>query len=299
MCITFLQTRNPISKGKFFSCKLCGTCLSCGSKSPCEDSEPSHPSRGRLSSFKLAHLLRRRYEVALLATFGLGLVKTVALRDLSDRTVGKSSFYLSFSGIMVMVKNFTYHLLFRLLGLWAPTIEKDADIYKVKSNEMSYCQDFSRAIELIELEPSFINLPLSSSTAEGDHVELPRELVGRSILFAAVMYSTHSSVLYLLKRGSDARLRDLSNKRASDVVKERREKLINRMKQIWNGEVTPNLDEEEMLKAEIKDVETTSKVIQVYMAGERLINLSSGVKSWSLVQVKILQGNFMCFGYCP
>jgi len=82
-------------------------------------------------------------------------------------------------------------------------------------------------------------------------------------------------------------------------VKERRQNLINRMKQIRSGEVTPNLDEEEMLKAEIKDVETTSNVIQVYMAGERLINLSSGVKSWSLVQVTILQGNCRCFGDCP
>jgi hypothetical protein len=176
--------------------------------------------------------------------------------------------------------------------------DKDADIFKVRNDGLSYYRDFSRAMELIDLAPGFLNLPLSSSAVE-ELVEIPgdfaKELSGRTILFAAVLHSTHDTVLHLLERGCDPRHRDGANKRASDVIKERREKLINRMKQIWNGEVNPMLGEEETLKAEIKDVEITSKLLQVYMTGERLVNLSSGVKCWSLVQVRILQGKFKVF----
>ncbi len=124
---------------------------------------------------------------------------------------------------------------------------------------------------------------------------IAKEFAGRTILFAAVMHSTHDTVLYLLKQGSDPRHRDVMNKRASDVVKERRDKLINRMKDIWNGEGKSMLDEEETIKADIKDVEITSKLLQVYMTGERLVNLSSGVKCWKLVQVRVLQGTHKNF----
>jgi len=78
-------------------------------------------------------------------------------------------------------------------------------------------------MELIDLAPGFINQALSLSTieelVEGD---IAKEFAGRTILFAAVMHSTHDTVLYLLKQGSDPRHRDVMNKRASDVVKERR-----------------------------------------------------------------------------
>jgi hypothetical protein len=54
------------------------------------------------------------------------------------------------------------------------------------------------------------------------------------------------------------------------------------MKDTCNGEGKSMLDEEETIKADIKDVEITSKLLQVYMTGERLVNLSSGVKWWKL-----------------
>jgi hypothetical protein len=78
-----------ISKGKFLSCTLCGSCLNCGSKFQCDGSDNGHHKKGRLSSYDLLHLFRRRYDLALLAAFGFSIVKTVTLRDLSDRTVGE------------------------------------------------------------------------------------------------------------------------------------------------------------------------------------------------------------------
>jgi hypothetical protein len=63
--------------------------LNCGSKFKCDAPDTEHLKKGRLSTYDLTHLFRRRYELALLATFGFSVAKTVSLRDLSDRTVGK------------------------------------------------------------------------------------------------------------------------------------------------------------------------------------------------------------------
>ncbi len=284
------------SKGKFLFCSLCGSCLNCGSKFKCDKKDTGHLQKGKLSSYDLTHLFRRRYELALLAAFGFSLAKTVSLRDLSDRTVGESiSINCNSQTLFVDASSMHSHVsVIRCIS----SKEKDADIFKVKNDGISYYQDFSRAMELIDLAPDFLNQPLPSSTIEELlEGEIVKELTGRTILFAAAMYSTHDTVLYLLKQGSDPRHRDCMNKRASDIVKERRDKLINRMKDIWNGEGKSMSEEEEAIRADIKDVEITSKLLQVYMTGERLVNLSSGVKCWKLVQVRVLQGTHKIFSY--
>ena len=98
------------SKGKFLSCKLCGVCLSCGSKFPCDQSDSGHPEKGRLSSYDLVHLLRRRYEGSLVAAFGFSLVKTVSLKDLSDRTVGEWCPLLYENGDVLDVVGWSFRL---------------------------------------------------------------------------------------------------------------------------------------------------------------------------------------------
>jgi hypothetical protein len=68
---------------------LCGSCLNRGSKFKCDAPDTERLKNERLSSYDLTHLFRRRYDLALLATFGFSVAKTVSLRDLSDRTVGE------------------------------------------------------------------------------------------------------------------------------------------------------------------------------------------------------------------
>jgi hypothetical protein len=77
------------SKGKFLCCTACLCCLQCGSKNVCEHGDLEVEGKGLVSTFDLTHLLRKRYQLALLAAFGASQIKTVSLRDLSDRTVGK------------------------------------------------------------------------------------------------------------------------------------------------------------------------------------------------------------------